>query len=51
MSNCHPLEVVGCGSETQLHVRENLNKITWVAEGYTVIPNAMLDQALLTASI
>ena len=28
MSNFHPLEVVGRGSETQLHVGENLNKIT-----------------------
>ena len=26
MSNFHPLEVVGCGSETQLQVGENLNK-------------------------
>ena len=28
MSNFHPLEVVGRGSETQLQVGENLNKIT-----------------------
>ena len=27
MSNFHPLEVVGRGSETQLQVGENLNKI------------------------
>ena len=27
MSNCHPLEVVGRGSETQLQVSENLNTI------------------------
>ena len=32
MSNSHPLEVVG--SETQLQVGENLNKITWRFEGY-----------------
>ena len=25
MSNCHPLEVVGRGSETQLQVGEKLN--------------------------
>ena len=28
MSNFHPLEVVGRGSETQLKVGENLNKLT-----------------------
>ena len=28
MSNFQPLEVVGGGSETQLQVGENLNKIT-----------------------
>ena len=28
MSNCHPLEVVGRGSETQLQVGENVNYIT-----------------------
>ena len=28
MSNFHPLEVVGRGSETQLQVGENLNKLT-----------------------
>ena len=27
MSNVHPVEVVGCGSETQLQVGENLNKL------------------------
>ena len=27
MSDFHPLEVVGRGSETQLHVGENLNKL------------------------
>ena len=26
--NCHPLEVVGRGSETQLQVGENLNSVT-----------------------
>ena len=32
MSNCHPLEVVGRGSGTQLQVDENLNylKITYI---------------------
>ena len=33
MRNVHPLEVVGRGSETQLHVLKNLGKITglkWV---------------------
>ena len=28
MSNFHPLEVVDCGSETQLQVGEKLNEIT-----------------------
>ena len=28
MSNFQPLEVVGRGSETQLQVAENLNKLT-----------------------
>ena len=28
MSNFHPLEVVGRGSETQLQVGENLNRFT-----------------------
>ena len=28
MSNLQPLEVVGRGSETQLQVGENLNKVT-----------------------
>ena len=28
MSNFHPLEVVGHGSETQLQVGENLNELT-----------------------
>ena len=28
MSNFHPLEVVGRGSETQLPVGENVNKLT-----------------------
>ena len=28
VSNFHPLEVVGRGSETQLQVGENLNKLT-----------------------
>ena len=34
MSNFNLLEVVGRGSETQLHVGENLNKITWRDKGY-----------------
>ena len=29
----HPLEVVGRGSETQLQVGENLNKIAWRVKG------------------
>ena len=28
MSNFHPLEVVGRGSETQIQVGENFNKLT-----------------------
>ena len=28
MLQFQPLEVVGCGSETQLQVAENLNKLT-----------------------
>ena len=34
MTNFHPLEVVGRGSETQLQVGENLNKLTQQAKGY-----------------
>ena len=33
MSNFHPLEVVGRGSETQLKVGENLNELTWREKG------------------
>ena len=33
MSNFHPLEVVGRGSETQLQVGENFNKITYRVKG------------------
>ena len=33
MSNFHPLNVVGCASETQLQVAENSNMITWRAKG------------------
>ena len=29
----HPLEIVVCGSETQLQVGENFNKITWRVKG------------------
>ena len=29
ISNFHPLEVVGHGSETQLHVSEHLNNYSW----------------------
>ena len=36
MSNFHPLEVVGRGSETQLQVGENLNSIIQRFKGYTV---------------
>ena len=32
-ANFHPLEVVGRGSETQLQVGENLNKIPWRVKG------------------
>ena len=34
MSNFQPPEVVGRGSETQLQVGENLNKITQHDKGY-----------------
>ena len=30
ISNFHPREVVGRGSETQLQVRENLNSIKYI---------------------
>ena len=33
MSNFHPLEVVGRGSETQLQVGDNLKQMTWQAKG------------------
>ena len=33
MSNFHPLEVVGRGSETQLQVGENLNRLTQQDKG------------------
>ena len=33
MSNFHPLEVVDRGSETQLQVGENLNKLTTKVKG------------------
>ena len=33
VSTFHPLEVVGRGSETQLQVGENLNKITLQVNG------------------
>ena len=33
ISNFHPLEVAGRGSETQLQVAENLNKLTWLQKG------------------
>ena len=33
MANFHPLEVVGRGSETQLQVGGNLNKITLWLKG------------------
>ena len=33
MSNFHPLEVVGRGSETQLQLGEDLNSITWREKG------------------
>ena len=34
MSNCHPLKVVGRGSDPQLQVGGNLNGITWRRRGY-----------------
>ena len=34
MSNFHPLEVVGRGSETQLQVGENLNDLMQRFKGY-----------------
>ena len=34
MSNFHPLEVVDRGSETQIPVGENLNKVTSQDKGY-----------------
>ena len=37
MNNFYPLEGVGHGSETQLQVSENKNKITQRAEGYVVL--------------
>ena len=48
MCNFHPLEVVGRGSDTQLQVGENLNKVTQRAEACiclrrTVIRGAPLD--------
>ena len=36
MSNFRPLEVVGRGSETQLQVAENLNKLGWQDESCVV---------------
>ena len=33
MRNFRPLEVVGCGSKTQLQVAENLNKLTQQDKG------------------
>ena len=33
MSNFHSFEVVGRGSETQLQMGENLNKIPWYVKG------------------
>ena len=34
MSDFHPLEVVGRGSDTQLQVRENLNYLIYPFKGY-----------------
>ena len=39
MSNFHPPEVVCRGSETQLQVSENLNKVTWREKGEVVMHN------------
>ena len=37
MINFHPPEVVGRGSETQLQVGENLNKLTWHNTGMQIL--------------
>ena len=37
MHNFHPLEVVGRGSETQLQVGENLNKLTQQDKGQEIV--------------
>ena len=46
MSKFHPLEVVDRGSETQLHVGENLNKLTWRVKSYVLC--AVIYKALET---
>ena len=40
MSDFHPLEVVGRGSETQLQVGENLNKLIQQDEGQQLTPSS-----------
>ena len=37
MSNFHPLEVVGCGSESQLQMGENLNKLSRITVNMSII--------------
>ena len=44
MSSFQPLEVVGRGSEAQLQVAENLNKLTWDWKGWK------LELTMLTLS-
>ena len=43
MSNFQPLEVVDRGSETQLQVVKNLNKLYWAGEGSTVFKSILND--------
>ena len=42
MSNLHPLEVVGHGSETQLYVDENLNKLKVLAQAKIIKKSVIL---------
>ena len=40
-SNFHPPEVVGCGSETQLQVGENLNKILYMLKDLRIMDGSV----------
>ena len=52
MSNFHPLEVVGRGSETQLQLGENLNKLTLaLIDQINVIGNELCVQTSRFANI